>query len=52
MPNVSTLNFAPGSAVPNLAVVPIDPTSPAIDLFAAAGTPHVLGDIMGYFVTP
>jgi hypothetical protein len=51
-PNVSNLNFAPGSAVPNLAVVQIDPASPAIDLFAAAGSPQVLGDIMGYFVTP
>jgi hypothetical protein len=51
-PDASNLNFAPGAAVPNLAVVSLDPVQPAIDLFTAAGTPQVLGDVMGYFIIP
>jgi hypothetical protein len=45
---VSSLNFAPGETVPNLAIVPIG-TNGKISLFNRAGTTHLIADVFGYF---
>jgi hypothetical protein len=47
-PAVSTLNVANSNATPNLAIVPIGADG-KIDLYNAAGTINLIGDISGYF---
>ncbi len=47
---VSTLNFAAGETVPNLAIVPIG-TDGKIKLFNSAGSTHLIADVFGYFTS-
>jgi hypothetical protein len=47
-PTVSTLNLANANATPNLAIIPIG-SDGKIDLYNAAGSVNLLGDISGYF---
>ena len=49
-PSTSTLNFNPGTTVPNLAVVPSRPSEEGqtISVFAS-NTTHVIVDILGYY---
>lgn len=49
LPNASNVNYGTGGAVPNLAIVKVGPGT-SIDIMAFAGNPHVIGDVMGYFV--
>ena len=46
-PVASNLNFGPGQTVANLSVVPVG-TSGSIDVFNAAGTTHLVVDIVGW----
>ncbi len=49
-PVVSNVNFdASDAAVPNLAVVRLG-AGGAIDVYASGGSPHLIVDVMGYFV--
>ncbi len=50
-PNVSNANYKAGDSVANLAVVKVGPGS-SVDLYASAGNPNVLYDVLGYFVAP
>jgi hypothetical protein len=59
VPETSTLNFAPGTVTPNMAIVPVGPCSdctgdwygkPSITVLnGSAGTVHVLVDVVGFF---
>jgi streptogramin lyase len=49
-PEASSLNLGPGATVPNLVTVRV-PASGVIDVFNAAGSTHVIGDVMGYYTT-
>jgi hypothetical protein len=51
LPDASNVNYGVGGAVPNLTVVKVGAGS-SIDIMAFAGDPHVIGDVMGYFVRP
>ena len=44
----SSLNFAPRQTVPNLVTVAV-PASGAVDFHNAAGSTHVIADIVGYY---
>jgi hypothetical protein len=44
----SSLNFTPGQTVPNLVTVPVPPSG-VVDFFNAAGSTHVIADIVGYY---
>ncbi|MFM7617942.1 MAG: hypothetical protein ACKO72_10860 [Actinomycetes bacterium] len=48
-PNASTLNFTAGQVVPNGTVVKVG-TGGQINLFANAGCPQVIVDVVGYYV--
>ncbi len=48
VPNISNLNFPPGSPLPNRAIVRLSPSG-AIKIFNAVGTVHVIVDVAGYF---
>lgn len=49
-PNASNLNFAPGQVVPNLATVPVDPTTGQIGILnGSTGKTDLLADIAGYY---
>jgi len=48
MPLASTINFGPGQTIANLAVVKLGPTG-KLSVFNAAGSTHVILDVMGYF---
>ena len=50
-PNASNVNYDAAETVPNLAVVKLGADG-AIELFASSGTPHLLADVMGFFVRP
>ncbi len=50
-PNASNLNFKTGETVANLAIVKVGPNM-TIDFSTSAGTPNLLGDVVGYFVAP
>jgi hypothetical protein len=47
-PTVSTLNLSSANATPNLAIIPIG-SDGKIDLYNAAGSTNLFGDISGYF---
>ncbi|MEY3361396.1 MAG: hypothetical protein RL531_1115, partial [Actinomycetota bacterium] len=47
-PTASTLNYTPGQVVPNGTVVKVG-TDGSIALFANAGCPNVIVDVVGYF---
>jgi hypothetical protein len=47
-PNASNLNFGPGQTVPNLVVCKLG-TDGSVSLFNAAGSSHVIADVVGYF---
>ncbi|MEO6821278.1 MAG: hypothetical protein ABI468_01915, partial [Candidatus Nanopelagicales bacterium] len=47
-PTVSNLNVSNANATPNLAIIPIG-TDGSIDLYNAAGSVNLIGDISGYF---
>jgi hypothetical protein len=47
-PNSSNLNFGKGQTIPNLVVVQIG-ADDSVSIFNAAGTTHVVADVMGYF---
>jgi hypothetical protein len=47
-PTVSNLNVNNANAVPNLAIVPVGADG-SIDLFNAAGSVNLIGDVAGYF---
>jgi hypothetical protein len=49
MPASSNLNFLAGQTVPNLVTVRV-PASGVVDFRNAAGTAHVLADVVGYYV--
>ncbi len=46
-PNVSNLNYVAGQTIPNMVVVPLGPGG-TVTLFNAAGTVHVIADLVGY----
>jgi hypothetical protein len=56
LPNTSTLNYTPGSTIPNFAVVPTMPCEdcgsdtglPSIGVYTTAST-HIIVDIVGYY---
>jgi IPT/TIG domain len=50
-PNASNLNFEPGTITPNLVTVTLGQGG-MVDIFNAAGTVNVLGDVEGYFAPP
>src|SRR5205814_5498312 len=47
-PATSDLNFTPGGTVPNLVVVQVGATG-KVDFYNAAGSVHVIADVMGWF---
>lgn len=47
-PEASNLNYRRGQTVANLVVVPIGPDG-TVELTANAGSPHVVGDLVGWF---
>jgi streptogramin lyase len=49
MPASSNLNFVAGQTVPNLVTVRVPPSG-VVDFRNAAGTAHVLADVVGYYV--
>jgi hypothetical protein len=49
-PTASSLNLAPGQTAANLVMAKLGPTG-AISLFNAAGTVHLVADVLGYFTT-
>jgi hypothetical protein len=49
-PFASSLNLGAGTTVPNLVTVRV-PASGVIDVFNAAGSAQVIGDVMGYYTT-
>ncbi len=51
IPNASNVNFQARETVANLAIVKVGPGN-SINLFSSAGNPHVIGDVVGYFVAP
>ena len=50
LPNVSNLNFRLGETIPGLAVVKLG-SGAGLSIFTSTST-HVIGDVMGYFVSP
>jgi hypothetical protein len=49
-PLASSLNLPAGATVPNLVTVRVPPTG-IVDVFNAAGSTHVLADVVGYYRT-
>jgi len=47
-PNASNLNYVAGQTIPNMVVVPLGPGG-TVTLFNAAGTVHVIADLVGYY---
>ena len=47
-PNASNLNYLAGQTIPNMVVVPVGPGG-TVTLFNAAGTVHVIADLVGYY---
>jgi hypothetical protein len=47
-PNTSDLNFVPGGTIPNLVVVQVGATG-KVDFYNAAGSVHVIADVMGWY---
>ena len=50
LPNVSNLNFKVRETIPGLAVVKLG-SGAGLNIFTSTST-HVIGDVMGYFVSP
>ena len=50
LPNASNLNFKLGETIPGLAVVKLG-SGAGLSIFTSTST-HVIGDVMGYFVSP
>ncbi len=51
LPNASNVNYATGETVANLAIIKVGPGL-GINLYAFEGTPHLIGDVVGFFVNP
>jgi hypothetical protein len=51
LPNASNVNFQARETVANLAIVKVGAGN-SINLYSSAGNPHVIGDVVGYFVGP
>lgn len=49
-PEASNVNYRPGPAIPNLAIIQLG-NDTSIDVFVDRGTPHVIVDVVGFFVT-
>jgi hypothetical protein len=50
VPNVSNVNYAPGQIVPDMAIVPVNPTTGEITIHnSSKGWVQVLVDVFGYF---
>ena len=47
-PDTSNLNVAPGQIIPNLVTVKLGSTG-AVEIYNAAGSTHVLADVVGYY---
>jgi len=47
-PLASNLNVAPGQVVPNMVIAKVG-TDGAVDVFSAAGSTHVIVDVLGWF---
>ncbi|WP_411283628.1 Ig-like domain-containing protein [Lapillicoccus sp.] len=47
-PNASNLNYVAGQTIPNMVVVPLGPGN-TVTLFNAAGTVHLIADLVGYY---
>lgn len=51
MPTASNLNYVAGDVVPNLVIVKVG-TGGSVSLFNAAGSVHILADVVGWYSTP
>lgn len=51
VPLASNLNFVPGDTVPNLVTVRV-PASGIVSFYNAAGSTHVVADVVGYYGEP
>ncbi len=49
-PNASNINFTPGTTLPNLVTVKVNPSNGRVDIFNSGGTVDVIADIGGYYV--